>query len=997
MVRHYREIIARHYEETSFVESNIKSFDNFINKGMQQIVDEVGDIVPTIIPEDVDDFRIKLGKINIGKPKLVEADGSTRDFYPIEARLRQLTYSAPLSLEIAAFVNGVQREAFETPLGNFPIMLRSKYCHLNALKKEELIARGEDPDDPGGYFILNGNERVLIMVEDLASNKLFISDSKSGPSKLTAKVYSEKGSYRIPHTIEQMKDGVIYISFTSFKRVPIMAVIKALGLVKDQDISQAISDSKQYDDVYVNLVDAIANEVKDEDSAIEFLSRKVGLTMPKEQRFDRVLQDIDKYLLPHLGLAKEDRIIKAYNLCKIIKRFLMVAREGKETKDKDHYMNKRLKLSGDLLAELFRMNLRVLVNDMLYNYQRLVKRGKFHSLRIIIREKLLTSRIKTAMSTGTWIGGRKGISQNIDRANFLSLSSHLQRVNSLLSTTQENFEARALHNTHWCRLCLKKDTNVLLADKYSNRTLEDLQNCWNHHKVSTFNSKANNLIPSAISKYYTSNPKLQGKKVYKLVSESGRELIATEDHPLYTREGWKEVNAINPGDYVAIYPTLDKVEHPELPTKDLGLNIVTDKDIENEKYIKELREKELIPLTINNYKIEIIARLLGHVFSDGYAGKHNLEFYCGSMEDAESIAQDIRLLGFEPSRIIKKQTKIKTKERIVAYTTYMLSKGGALYSLLVASGAPIGKKTDVSVKVPAWLFNSSKAVKREFLAALLGGDGSKPRVVQRANRKSGSIVHLDNLIFHKKVEMNHNILDFAKDLRRLFKDLEIDIKAIKIEQDYMRKDGSIMLKCKIMFGLSYSNIKNLLTKIGYRYCRQKELNANYVAEWLRLREYAIEDRIKLKNKVKRLYSGGATPKQISRKLGINYRVIQGWLFESAKYKNTRLSQNLLPSYGKWLEKSKIGDSGIIWGKIADKSLQDLDDVRDFTTVEDTHSFIANGFVVHNCPIETPEGTPIGLRKNLAVLSRVTQEDVQEDKIIKNMQEFGLKTIARGKK
>jgi DNA-directed RNA polymerase beta subunit len=144
---------------------------------------------------------------------------------------------------------------------------------------------------------------------------------------------------------------------------------------------------------------------------------------------------------------------KAYNLCKYIKKFLMISRDNKQLTDKDHYMNKRLKLSGDLLADLFRVNLRALVQDVLYNFQRLVKRGKFQSIKIIIRDQLLTSRIKSAMATGAWVGGRKGVSQNIDRTNFIATTSHLQRVVSLLSSAQENFEARELHPTHWGRLC----------------------------------------------------------------------------------------------------------------------------------------------------------------------------------------------------------------------------------------------------------------------------------------------------------------------------------------------------------------------------------------------------------------------------------------------------------------------------------------------------------------------------------------------------------------
>ena len=157
--------------------------------------------------------------------------------------------------------------------------------------------------------------------------------------------------------------------------------------------------------------------------------------------------------MPHLGITAKERKLKAYHMCKMIKKFLEITKDNKSITDKDHYKNKKLKLAGDLMSDLFRVNMRVLVNDILYNFQRLVKRGKFQSVKIIIRDKLLTSRIQSAVATGSWVGGRKGISQNIDRVNFLSTMSHLTRVVSLLSATQENFEAREIHSTHFGRLC----------------------------------------------------------------------------------------------------------------------------------------------------------------------------------------------------------------------------------------------------------------------------------------------------------------------------------------------------------------------------------------------------------------------------------------------------------------------------------------------------------------------------------------------------------------
>ena len=137
----------------------------------------------------------------------------------------------------------------------------------------------------------------------------------------------------------------------------------------------------------------------------------------------------------------------------VIKKFIDVSNGTRGEDDKDHYMNKRIRMSGDLLLDLFRVNFKVLVGDILYNFQRIIKRGKLPSIRVIIRDKLLTSRLYSSMATGEWVGGRQGVSQRMDRSNYLAMVSHLQRVVSPLSSSQENFEARALHCTHLGRLC----------------------------------------------------------------------------------------------------------------------------------------------------------------------------------------------------------------------------------------------------------------------------------------------------------------------------------------------------------------------------------------------------------------------------------------------------------------------------------------------------------------------------------------------------------------
>jgi DNA-directed RNA polymerase beta subunit len=448
MASYSKLLFEKYFQENSLVASDIESFNHFLEKTLQRVIDENKIIEPTIIPPNVESFKIRLDKIIVEKPEITEADGSKRPIYPIEARLRKISYAAPIYLEVSSHINEVQRESITTQIGSMPIMLKSNLCHLSKLSHDELIEKGEDPNDTGGYFIINGTERVLVNVEDLAANRMMV--EKDG-SDTIGKIFSEFGAYKIPHTFERLKDGLFYISFTRVKRVPLIMLIKALGLTKDEDIVNAISKDRQFDEVLINLFEFV--NLKDPEDAIDQIAKRIGITQAKDVRMERMDELIDKFLLPHIGTTKDARAKKALNLCKMLKKMILVSLNEAPVDDKDHYSNKRLKLSGDLLADLFRVNLKVLIGDLMYNFQRIVKRGKFPSIKVIIREKLLTSRIYSSMATGNWVGSRKGISQRIQRLNHLNTLSHLQRVVSPLSSSQENFAARELHATHLGRLC----------------------------------------------------------------------------------------------------------------------------------------------------------------------------------------------------------------------------------------------------------------------------------------------------------------------------------------------------------------------------------------------------------------------------------------------------------------------------------------------------------------------------------------------------------------
>src|SRR3989338_8050303 len=296
-------LLKNYYEKNSLVESDTASFNEFIEKGLHQIIEENKIIEPTIIPQNIDDFKIKLDKIWVGQPEITEADGSKRAIFPVEARLRKISYAAPVYIEVSAHINDVQRESFVTQIGNLPIMLKSKFCHLHGLNREQLIEKGEDPDDPGGYFIVNGTEKVLIDIEDLAANKLLVEEANSGISEYVGKIFSEHGNYKIPHQIERLKDGIFYLSFTRVKRVPVIVMIKALGMVKDEEIMRAVSKDQHYEEVLINLFEFV--DIKKDEDAVDYVAKKIGITQTREIRLERMYELLDKYLLPHLGTTPE--------------------------------------------------------------------------------------------------------------------------------------------------------------------------------------------------------------------------------------------------------------------------------------------------------------------------------------------------------------------------------------------------------------------------------------------------------------------------------------------------------------------------------------------------------------------------------------------------------------------------------------------------------------------------------------------------------------------
>jgi len=434
-----------YFRVNTLVNQQLLSYNKFLDVGIQQVVDRIGKI-----STNVEGFELKLGKVRIEQPRYYEVKGGYRQILPNEARLRNLSYSAPIFLEIIPVFNGVERPVYsDVFIGELPVMLKSKLCYLSTLRRDELVENGEDPDDPGGYFIINGSERVLTSIEDLVPNKLMVTNERNG---VVSKIFSTHFGFRARCVVERNHDGIYTAEFPSTPAgIPLLQLLRVLGMEKNEDMLNSFTQEKHIrNDVLLNIE---AEQSANREEAVDMLSRRLSPGQPPEFRLNRMENLLDNYLLPHIGVTKAARIDKAKYLIRMGERGTRVAYKEIAPDDKDHYANKRVKLAGDMMEELFRYAFQFLIKDLVYQASRADARGRRLQVHTLIRQDVMGDRIKYAMATGNWIAGQTGVSQLLDRVSYLSTISHLRRVISPLSKKHPHFKARDLHGTHIGKLC----------------------------------------------------------------------------------------------------------------------------------------------------------------------------------------------------------------------------------------------------------------------------------------------------------------------------------------------------------------------------------------------------------------------------------------------------------------------------------------------------------------------------------------------------------------
>lgn len=490
-------VITSYFDEKGLVRQQLDSFDEFVNAQMQEIVDENDEHVVTprqqydpgaITELDGKEFIVNFGQIYLSKPTMTEADGETGLLFPKEARLRNLTYAAPLYVDMkkvertTAEDGSVSEEVDDYPkvfIGEVPIMLRSSYCSLDERSDKELTEMGECPLDAGGYFIVNGSEKVLIAQERMASNHVAVYTKKDNKYATVAECRSVlEGSFRSSSSISvrqlaksAAKGGMGQCIRTTLpyirSDVPILIVFKALGLVADKEALAHIvyNLDGSHGPVDSQMVEALrpsieeAEPIETQQMALDYIGKRgaqVGVTKQKRIMYAKEL--LEKNFLPHVSISPGCEAPKAYFLGYMVHRLLLVSLGRRAEDDRDHYANKRLDLGGPLLAALFRQLFRKLTKDVRQALQKCVDKGKEVNLNSMVSKDTITRGLRYAVATGNWgqqgtADLRAGVSQVLNRLAYASTLSHLRRINSPVGREGKLAKPRQLHNTQWGIIC----------------------------------------------------------------------------------------------------------------------------------------------------------------------------------------------------------------------------------------------------------------------------------------------------------------------------------------------------------------------------------------------------------------------------------------------------------------------------------------------------------------------------------------------------------------
>ena len=433
------------------------------------------------------------------KPTIFENNGAVLPMMPNDARLRNLTYASPLFVDVRVktiFIDNTRngertlRERLfpNVHMGKIPVMVGSKYCLLHDQMYVHPKKLGECPEDAGGYFIISGGERVIISQERMSENRPFVfRNNKSNNKDIEIIEVKSIGpdNDQVPKSnlikmVYHPKNSQIHLLKANIPRIksdiPLFILFRALGITDDKTIIELIH-GKNEDPMYFSLFDESVQEasfIRSQEEAHIYLANEMNTSANKNAKQNTMkIQDLlHTELFPHVGLTDKDNYGKACFLAHMTRKLLWVASSKIPIDDRDAYPNKRVDLPGFLLASLFRTYFNnKMVKDIRSSISKEIHNGSWRAsgnfedivnasnINKIIKSVIMEVGLKTSLATGNFgsakIGGptKIGVSQVLNRLNYISGLSHLRRVSTPIEKTGKLIPPRKLHNTQWGYIC----------------------------------------------------------------------------------------------------------------------------------------------------------------------------------------------------------------------------------------------------------------------------------------------------------------------------------------------------------------------------------------------------------------------------------------------------------------------------------------------------------------------------------------------------------------
>ena len=406
----------------------------------------------------------------------IELDIIKKQMYPNEARLRNITYASHIFCDIYVeyIIRGEDSENIITKtfkrvnIGKIPVMLQSKICVLNNAQFDLKKNMGECPYDHGGYFIIDGQEKVIVSHERKAENKLYIVKSSDGVYSYSAQIKSvpeESFKYARTTVVNINKNtNEITIRLPSIsKHIPLFVLFRALGVESDKEILQYIlyeldSDKSKLFMEFLRTSIENVGSIYNEKVAIKFLS---NLTLGNTS--NHLIDIIKTDVFPHVG---NNFNYKAYYLGYVVNKLINVYYKIDEPTDRDSFIYKRVDLSGFLLASLFRENYKQFQRDTKIeidkeyrfnssqykdsNYQNIINDD---NLRKVFNHNVIENGFMKSFKIGT-ILNKKGLIQSLNRLSNVGTISHLRRINTLsVDGSMIMIGQRKLHPTQYGIIC----------------------------------------------------------------------------------------------------------------------------------------------------------------------------------------------------------------------------------------------------------------------------------------------------------------------------------------------------------------------------------------------------------------------------------------------------------------------------------------------------------------------------------------------------------------